>query len=576
MRRGQKKGLSYFAAGAIALVVTVAIVYFGFTKAVPFQQHYEVKGIFSSSNNLRLNSPVRIAGVPVGKVVKVEPLRKGESGAVVTMRIEDKGRPIKTDATFSIRPRIFLEGNFFVDINPGTPQAPELGDGDTVQASRTRTPVQLDQILTALQADTRRSLQKLLVEYSTGVSGEGGIGFNKSIAYWESAYRSSSIVNEATRGQRPGDLVGYIRNAAVVAEALDRNPAALKSLITDLNTTAAAFAREQGALEQTIAELPRTLRAARPALGALNQAFPPVRRLAREFLPAVRSSGPMIDATLPFVRQARGLVSRAELRGLVADLRPTVASLARLNVNLIPLYQQVRAASSCQLEVILPWSRDTVPDPNFPARGPVYQEQVKFLPGIGGESRSGDANGQWFRVLAANGGNTYNFTGAAGTTVSALAGLPATARIGSTLFPLQGTNPQRLPRPDIRPNVPCETQQKPNLATIPGPPPQQVTMSGAPSPLVQAFQADARAYLVENMRVQQLRQAMSPRSASPQQRSQLQQHERRLLELQRRIAQHLARGAGRAPQPSAQAPVPPKPAQQGQQNATARSEGSRP
>ena len=37
--------------------------------------------------------------------------------------------------------------------------------------------------------------------------------------------------------------------------------------------------------------------------------------------------------------------------------------------------------------------------------GPVYQELPKPFPGLAGESRSGDANGQWFRVLAAGGTN---------------------------------------------------------------------------------------------------------------------------------------------------------------------------
>ena len=47
------------------------------------------------------------------------------------MEIDDKGLPIHKDATMKIRPRIFLEGNFFVDLKPGTPAAPTLDDGDT-------------------------------------------------------------------------------------------------------------------------------------------------------------------------------------------------------------------------------------------------------------------------------------------------------------------------------------------------------------------------------------------------------------------------------------------------------------
>ena len=38
---------------------------------------------------------------------------------------------------------------------------------------------------------------------------------------------------------------------------------------------------------------------------------------------------------------------------------------------------QLRSAASCQNEVILPWSKDTVDDPKFKPTGPVYQELPK-------------------------------------------------------------------------------------------------------------------------------------------------------------------------------------------------------
>ena len=78
------------------------------------------------------------------------------------MEIQDNGLPIHKDATLKIRPRIFLEGNFFVDIQPGTPAAPNLKSGDTIPIQQTATPVQLGDLLTALQSDTRSDLQTLI------------------------------------------------------------------------------------------------------------------------------------------------------------------------------------------------------------------------------------------------------------------------------------------------------------------------------------------------------------------------------------------------------------------------------
>ena len=95
---------------------------------------------------------MRVAGVNVGKVTGVGHVEDGKQAAIVTMRIDKKGLPIHRDATFKIRPRIFLEGNFFVDVSPGSPSAPALGDGDRVPINQTSAPVQLDQVLGALQA----------------------------------------------------------------------------------------------------------------------------------------------------------------------------------------------------------------------------------------------------------------------------------------------------------------------------------------------------------------------------------------------------------------------------------------
>ena len=159
--RKDRMGANPVVVGAVVLVVMCIGVFFGFAKHVPFTHGFRVKAVFESSNSIRKNSPVRIAGVNVGKVVKVEG-KPGSDAAVVTMDVTKKGLPIHKDATFKIRPRIFLEGNFFVDVTPGTPSAPTIDDGDTIPITQTATPVQLDQVLSALQSDTRTSLQKTL------------------------------------------------------------------------------------------------------------------------------------------------------------------------------------------------------------------------------------------------------------------------------------------------------------------------------------------------------------------------------------------------------------------------------
>ncbi len=453
MRPGHHKGMSNFAVGLMVIIIAGVGTWLGFRKELPFRNHYTLKAAFSTSNNIRLNSPVRIAGVNIGKVTKIEHLDGGGSASVVTMRIDKKGLPIHKDAKVRIRPRIFLEGNFFVDIQPGSPSAASLDDGDTIPLQQTSAPVQIDQILTSLQKDTRTNLQALLGELSSGLKGRGAEGYSRSQKYWTPAYRDGAIVADASRGVLEHDLSGYVASAGATAEALDRNSEQLKSLITDFNTTAGAFASRDRQLAAAIDELPRTLAAGMPALAALNRAFPPLRGLIRDLRPGVRSSTPTLKANLPLIKEIRALLSVPELRGLVSDLKPAVPPLTRLNKVSVPLLKESRLASSCQNEVILPWSKDKLEDKTFPATGPVYQDSLKVLPGLAGESRTGDANGQWFRVLLA--GGLYATPNGAG-------GFMFTDQ------PVLGANPPPGPRSPLKPDVPCETQEKPDLRTVPG------------------------------------------------------------------------------------------------------------
>jgi hypothetical protein len=199
----------------------------------------------------------------------------------------------------------------------------------------------------------------------------------------------------------------------------------------------------------------------------------------------VQNSEETLDVALPFIRELRGLVSQEELRGLAADLRPTVPNLARLVERSIPLYRQVRRASSCQTSTIQPWSMDTVPDKHFPSSGRVYEDAPKPLPGLAGESRSGDANGSWFRVLAAGGKNLVTF---------------APGVFGTTPEPLLGANPPKpTKRPPIDADAACEAQEPPDLRTNPAAPPPQREVDTS-NPAFQARYQKARANAVDWLR----------------------------------------------------------------------------
>jgi ABC-type transporter Mla subunit MlaD len=499
VRPGQHNRLPNHVVGLIALVIIAIAFLLAFTKQLPWSDGYEIKAVFTTAQNIRPDSPVRIAGVEVGKVTSVEPLSAGDpelasaddgtasdgtaddqpsaqQAALVTMEIKDGGRPIKTDATMQLRPRLFLEGNLFVDLRPGTPGAEEAPDGYTLPVEQTSVSVQLDQVLTTLQSDVRTDLQVFLQEFGSALIDNGGAqGFQEFYRTSPRANKYSAQVSEALLGTEPHDLSGVITNFDKVARGLVAHEEQLKDLVTNFRIVAGAFASEDQSLEQAIVELPQVIDSGNAAFANLNDSFPSLRAFAREALPGVRSTPHTLDVATPFVHQLRLLVSKQELRGLVHELRPTIPRLAKLSKKTVPFLEQARALASCFNTVIIPWANDSVNGGAgypFPAVGPVYKETGYGLVGIAGESRSGDANGQYIRVQGAGGLNTVQ--------------LPATPtsppQVGVLQQQLLGQMPaiESSAKTPYRPNQPCENQEPPDLnAGPPGLPPSQASVQPA-------------------------------------------------------------------------------------------------
>ena len=434
--------MSAFRAGVLTLVVILVAAYFGFTKSNPFADPYELRAVVRDAQNLKPGVPVRVAGVEVGKVSKIEAVDGGEPATRITMELSEDGLPVHEDARVQIRPRILLEGNFFVDLEPGSSQAKALEDGGTVPITQTSSAVTLPEVLSVLTSDTRTDLQTLLREYATAVDGGGARALNRAIPSLAPAYRLSALTNDALLGQQPTeDLHRVLRNQARVFGTLSENPQTLQDLVSDLNTTAGAIASQDSALEAAVPALRDTLREGYPALGELNAALPTLRAFSREALPGVRSSVPTLGAAIPWIVQARGLVGEDELKGLAADLRQAVPHLVKLNRRLIPALRQLRALSSCTSSVLVPFVESPIPSIEAGNSDQAVRAQLmRSFVGLAGESRVTDANTPVFHI---QGVSPLNLT-------------------AGRIEPAAPANPNM--QPEHRPDVPCETQQPPNLA----------------------------------------------------------------------------------------------------------------
>ncbi len=488
MRKRDERRLPNWLIGIFAIVLAVGGVLFALVGDLPWSSGYEIRAVFPKVQGLTPASPVRVAGVDVGEVTAVEhadgaALAASEQAAgseeapagatMVTIELTDEALPVHEDATLRIRPRLFLEGNYFIELRPGSPSARELDEGEAIPYANTSAPVQLDEVLTSLQSDVREDLQVALDELGGALVTEGGDeGLRELTRTAGGAAKHIAIVNQALLGTEAGDLSGTIRNLQRVTAALDRNEPALQGSVTNLNAVAGALAAEGDALERSVAELPGTIDSARPTLDALNASFPATRAFAREALPGTRALPPAIDAATPLLGELRGLVSEPELRGAVAELRPAVPDLGSLTEDTDTLLGEARALSSCFNEVVIPWSQMTVPDPETPPTGEIFKETAYGLTGISGESRSMDGNGPYARVLTGSGSNLVVLPPLEGTTDEA---------VGLAPLPILGARPAITSslRTPYRRDVACETDDPPNLASgQAADPPEQRSIDG--------------------------------------------------------------------------------------------------
>ena len=330
-------GMDPVRAGVIAMILIAIFSYFAFTKDLPFSRGYRIQAVFQDSNLVLPRTPVRIAGVDVGKIVEVGRY-KDTHLSVVTMEIKDNGRPIHSDATIKIRPRMFLEGNFYLDLEPGTPDATEIRDGGIIPVSQTARPVQLDQVLTGLQSDTRESLQQTIRGLGTAFSSKptpeddadqdpdvrgltGAQALNKALDTSVGALRDSAIANDALLGDDPHDMSRLIEGIARTSSGLGKHEQALRDLVSDFNTTMAAMASRAPELSETVRLLGPTAANARLGFASIERALPPSSAFARELIPGVEETPATIAASGPWLTQAEKLFGPAELGGLLGRAR---------------------------------------------------------------------------------------------------------------------------------------------------------------------------------------------------------------------------------------------------------------
>ena len=448
MRR-HKPRVSNLGAGVIGAIVIGIACYLVFGGSLPFSgTPFQLKAVFTSETELHIPSPVRVAGVDVGEVTSVTHIRGSSQDDLVTMSINKNGLPVHANATAKIRPRIFLEGNFYLDLAPGSPSARVLSSGSTLPVTATSGPVQLDRLLSSLTSNARTNLQTLLRGFGAALQAPstaaqdatqdpivkgltGAQSLNLSLKYSPAAFQASAMVNQALLGTSPNDLSKVVSGNQEVFKALAASGTQLASFVTTFNATMAALNARQQELAQTIALLPPFLRRTQTSDTALDRSFGPTKEFARALTPGIPHLGPAITAGLPWLEQATLLVSPQELGGLVRYLTPAVQNTGATIGPTISLLNQADLLGRCFDHTIVPTGNEVISDPPITTGQPVYRELFQSAVGLASSAQNFDGNGRYIRGNAGGGATRVQTPGLVG----------AGPAYGNAVVPTLGTRP---------------------------------------------------------------------------------------------------------------------------------------
>jgi phospholipid/cholesterol/gamma-HCH transport system substrate-binding protein len=263
---------------------------------------------------------VNIAGVQVGEISKVE-LKDGK--AVLTLRMQPKYGRVYEDATVLLRPKTGLK-DMVAELEPGTPQAGRLKDGDTIPVADTLPDVNLDEILASLDADTRDYLTILVDAGAEGLRGNGP-ALARAIRRFEPSARYGRQVFGALE-KRKQNIKRVIHNLSLVMHELGAKDDQLAEFVENSNAVFATLARQDANLRSTLVELPSALDETQRGLGKAKTLADELGPTLQALRPAARALGPTLRDVRPFVRETTPVI-HDEIRPFVRASRPTVKEL---------------------------------------------------------------------------------------------------------------------------------------------------------------------------------------------------------------------------------------------------------
>lgn len=274
-------------------------------------RNYEVKVPFDEATQLAEQADVRVAGVPIGKVEKVE-LPPGGDRAMATLSIDPEYAPLPADTRAILRGKTLL-GETYVEITLGDEDGPTIPEGGELPRAQVAETVQLDEILRTFDPETRSAFQTWIRDSAVGISGRGD-DLSWAIALFAPTFERFDELLRTIDSQQQA-VQQLFRNGAATFRALRGRSDDLAEMIEAGEEVLATTGARDRELIEMFRVFPTFLAESRATLERTRQFAQDADPLVRQLTPAARELSPMLVET--------GRLA-PELEGFMEGLKPVV------------------------------------------------------------------------------------------------------------------------------------------------------------------------------------------------------------------------------------------------------------
>jgi phospholipid/cholesterol/gamma-HCH transport system substrate-binding protein len=267
---------------------------------------YQLHIAFPEATQLASQSDVRISGVNVGKVIKLAPAGNRTDA---TLEIKPEFAPLPADSNAILRVKSLL-GETYVELSPGNRKGKMVADGGTLNPGRVSPTVELDEILSTLDAKTRKAWQTWMQAQAEAVHGRGS-DINAVFGRLPGLTEKLEELT-ATLDAQEAATTKAVSQTGEVFDALSQREGELRGLVTDSERLFAATSSRNEQLGQIVRELPRFERVSTDMLPKLTAFARKATPAVRQLQPVATASGPAFAALDDVAPQFQGLFGQLQ------------------------------------------------------------------------------------------------------------------------------------------------------------------------------------------------------------------------------------------------------------------------